>query len=241
MRILGIDFETTGLEAANCRVTEIGAVLWDWEEKKPIQMYSELITDFKGNHDISSEIIELTGITPAMCTEFGVGIDFGLSNLQDMEDKADYFMAHNAPFDKKFYIEECIRQNIPPSEKGWIDTCADVPYPKRFKAKNLVTLAAEHGFVNPFPHRAATDVLTMLKVAAHYDFDEILRYFNSPTITLRAMVTFHEKDKAKQAGYRWDGDNKWWLKNIKTFQFEDEVNLASELDFKIRRMNSDST
>ena len=65
MILLGLDFETTGLNFDTDRITEIGAVLWDTKEGKPIALHNHLV-----KHDdappITEEVEQLTGITQAM-------------------------------------------------------------------------------------------------------------------------------------------------------------------------------
>ena len=43
MLILGVDFETTGLDTQKDSIIEVGAVLWDTQRKMPLQIYSDLM------------------------------------------------------------------------------------------------------------------------------------------------------------------------------------------------------
>src|SRR3954470_23975011 len=75
MRLLGLDFETTGLDTANDRVTEIGLCLWDSDTKRPITTYSVFLYDEAMRERFTADTVkmmnELCVITPALLEEFG--------------------------------------------------------------------------------------------------------------------------------------------------------------------------
>lgn len=228
MLLLGLDVETTGLEASSDRIIEIGAVLWDTERSQPVKIFSEMIRE-PDVEAISPLIEDITGINYPMLQQFGLIPSSGLfQTLQWYMDRATYFVAHNAPFDREFLREFFLRHQEVMPEKPWIDTIQDVPYPKKFKGRALTYLAAEHGFINPFPHRAVTDVMTMLKVLSHYDVELIAESAESPTLELTAMVSYDDRDKAKDAGFRWDGGDKKWKMKIKKPAFKPE-----DFEFKV--------
>ena len=190
MLILGLDVETTGLDPANDKIIEIGAVLWDTESLTPVKIFSEMIRETE-DLVIPPEIINLTGITTEMLHRFGVLPNGNLfQELYWMMDRATHY------------------------------TCTDPPYPPRMKHRSLIYLAAEHGFLNPFSHRAVTDVLSMLKVLSHYDIEQILTQAQSPTLEVTALVSYEERNRAKEAGFRWNGEQKKWQKRIKANAFD---------------------
>jgi DNA polymerase-3 subunit epsilon len=227
---LGLDFETTGLDTSKERITEVGAVLWDCKEKLPLSMFNALIFD-ETMPELTPEITALTGLKTETLKRWGSDPKEILQTLTGLMAHADYIVAHNGTnFDKPLYYAECKRWGVTPCEKPWIDSCADVPYDARIATRKLVHLAAEHNFLNPFAHRAVFDVLTMFKVISQYDHDEIIRYANSPNITVRAVVTYEDRLKASSRGYRWNADAKHWIKTIKNFQIEKET---KECPFKV--------
>ena len=220
MKILGIDFETTGLSAEKNEIIEIGAVLFDTETKKPLELYSTLVTSGKTGMApfISDEIYAITGITQDMVNNHGEPLYKVREKMQTMEDRADFFMAHNAEFDRGFY-----NQHLYQSRKPWLCSTNDIEYPKHFKGRSLIHVSAEHGFINPFQHRAVFDVMSMLRVASQYDFRDIIQSSISPMVTVRAMVSYETRDQAKQRGYEWDGGLKEWRKVIKQYKVAKEV------------------
>jgi DNA polymerase-3 subunit epsilon len=156
-----------------------------------------------------------------------------LQQLDPIFNKAEFVLAHNAPFDKGFVSQLYAKNGLKMPERVWVDSSVDVPYPEHIQTRKLTHLAAEHKFVNPFAHRAVTDVLTMLQVCSQYSWSELIESAKQPNITIRAMVTFNDKEKAKSTGYRWDGENKVWLKNIKANRRDEEVQRAQKLGFEV--------
>jgi DNA polymerase-3 subunit epsilon len=136
-------------------------------------------------------------------------------------------MAHfGNDFDRLFYEAALSRLGIDAPAVPWLDSSIDVKYPAHIKTRNLRHLASEHSFLNPFSHRAVFDVLTMLKVASCYDLDAIIARANEPTLFVEAIVSFQEKDKAKDRGYRWFAGSqtarKCWWKQFKASDYEIE-------------------
>lgn len=218
---LGLDFESTGLNVKEDRITEIGAVLWDVLAGKPITVLNYLI---KIDQPLTPEIQALTGLTDEILREHGVPFRTAYIELARLIQKAEFLVAHNGTnFDKPLFHAECVRNEVGLWERPWIDSSTDVPYPPHITTRKLVHLAAEHAFVNPFPHRAVTDVLTMLKITDQYNYQEILKYQRSPSILIKAVVDYENRAKASSRGYRWDPNNKQWVKTIKNFQLEQEI------------------
>lgn len=124
--------------------------------------------------------------------------------------------------------------------RPWIDTTEDVPYPLEVKTRKLTHLAAEHGFVNPFPHRAVTDVLTTLRILSFYSTEEVERYAKAESKTLVANFERDDpefevkKDAVKRNGYRWTGAPEYqWKKSIKDFQVEEECAILAQGEIKV--------
>jgi hypothetical protein len=109
----------------------------------------------------------------------------------------------------------------------WIDTLTDIPYPAEISTRKLSYLAADHGFINPFQHRALFDVLTMLNVLSRYELGAILEFQQIPWVTIQANVSYDDRMLAKEARFFWQaiGDKKYpnkWVKRIKKNVFEEE-------------------
>lgn len=222
MLVLGLDFETTGLNLETDRIVEIGAVLWDTDRHAPIFLLNTLV---KGDDwpKSSPEAAAAHGITDDDLARWGEEPGPAFMNLKALMQEAEWIVAHNGIlFDKPMLVNHLKRLDIEMPKTPWADTSTDIQFPDYIKTRKLTHLASEHKFLNPFAHRAVFDVLTMLKVTEHYDWAEIVRYAKSPTLTVQAGVSFHTKDEAKSRGYRYDGEKKIWVKSLKEFQLEDE-------------------
>jgi DNA polymerase-3 subunit epsilon len=142
-------------------------------------------------------------------------------------------MAHNGlGFDKPILASNFARLGVLLPDRTWIDTMLDLPL-ARFKSRALGHLAADHGFLNPFAHRALFDVLTMLRVASSYDIKDVLASARSPVVTVQALCAKPwedggaSTDEAKRNGFRWDGGNKRWVKQLRQAALESQPVAAA--------------
>lgn len=231
-RVLGLDFESTGLDTATARIIEVGAVVWDVEKRQPLHLMSAVI-----NEDylfpLSEDTKKVTGLYDDLLREFGVSLNKAFTKLHDLiiKHNISYIVAHNGEnYDKPLLFNEVARLNFN-GEKffktPWIDTRNDLPFDDEPDSRKLAHLALNYGFINPFQHRALFDVLTMLKVMGHFDFQKIVEYSKIPYIIVRAMVGYEDREKAKARRFSWEkiGDKvfqKSWVKKIKATDFDKE-------------------
>lgn len=234
MLIIGVDTETTGLSPETDRITELGAVAWDAVHATPVAFFHRFI---KQEKSLLPEIVELTGLTDELLAKHGQEEKQVLQDFHNFCGTADVMVAHNAPFDKSMIEASYLRCGLLMNEFTWVDTTKDVPYPAKIKNKNLIGLAAEHKFLNPFPHRAVTDVLTMLTILSNYDLETVIANAREPKILIWAQTTFAEKDKAKAAGFYWAPDRKMWYKNIFMRDLMKETERCAQLGFDIKVIN----
>jgi DNA polymerase-3 subunit epsilon len=220
MKILGIDFETTGLDAQKDRITEAGLVLWDSDSKQPVRMTGCLV---QTGAAISSEIAQLTGITEDLVKNFGLPVNAVIKGIHSLASGADFMCAHNAEFDRGFYEAECARQKMSWPMVPWIDTRTDLP-PAAYqlgKSASLKYLACDHGFTYP-AHRAVNDVLAMFEILSRYDINETIKRAQTPNVQVRAVVSFDDKHLAKERGYYWKPELKLWIKPLKADEVDAE-------------------
>lgn len=240
MITLGLDVETTGLDTSNDRILEFAWVLWDTDHKSILSMESHIVRE-DIRIPITKEITDLTGITKEQINLVGIPLsDVIVKFISDLG-KVTSVVSHNGhSFDYKIISEEAKRvgPKLDLSGKVLIDTMSDLPVEAYGKSSSLTYMAADHGFVNPFPHRALTDVLTMMRLVSMYDFNVIYGRAQSPRVVVRACVSFDNKDLAKEQGFRWQevGDMKFekcWVKIIKECDLE---TLKEKCSFPIAQL-----
>lgn len=222
MIILGLDYETTGFDPVTDRVIEVGLALWDVERRKPISQ-----RDFYVKPEIEipqekwDEVTPIHGITKEDVEKYGIPDHKAWELMSGFISKADAIVAHNGTmFDKNFYEAWCARYLCQPLPTLWVDTRLDVPEPM---TGSLVCIAAKKGFLNPFPHQALSDVLTMLKILEGYDIAAVIERAKIPNILIQMIVPFESKDHAKELGYYWEPyPLKEWRKAIKLCDLEKE-------------------
>ena len=103
------------------------------------------------------------------------------------------------------------------------DTSIVLSLPKSLKTRTLTQLACENCFLNPFPHRAISDCLTAMKLLQAYDWKMVEALANSPSMTIRANVSYDDRAKASERGYRWNAEKKIWFKEIKQMNLDEEM------------------
>lgn len=233
MLLLGIDIET-GLDASSKQevnfITEVGAVLWDTELNAPIVIYDELVDD-NCVTPISEGGELYSGISEYSRKKYGKNPTVVIPPLLELLGKADYLVAHNGRvFDKPLLHHFFKRNSFEFPKKYWIDTLFDVSYPKNCASKNLTYLAAFYGFVNPFPHRAFSDVLTMFRVLKEngVSYGQLMDKAKQDRYLVQAEVTIKDKDKAKSKNFSWNGQM-WSCELTK----DDLDKILPTCDFKV--------
>ncbi len=242
MKLLGIDIETGNSfdekERGPIMPTEVGAVLWDTDYNAPVQVYSSLVLDKEETRNVSPEAKLYTGISTGMLQEHGISAKLVQDDLLALAQKADFLVAHNARQAEMPWLNEWFkypRSTGPFGIGRWIDTMTDVEYPENCVARSLIYLNGFHGFCNPFPHRAVTDVLSMFMVLNKYPLERVIQVARSPLIKYQACVGIQDKDLARNARFQWNPDAKVWHKDIKRI-FIDEGKV--KFPFKIKELQN---
>jgi DNA polymerase III subunit epsilon len=242
--LLGLDFETTGLVDASA--TEVGMAFWDTDLRAPIKLTGYLVDP---GPDVVWETItpemralglltaaEVSGITPELCAKYGVPDLTGLKQLLSWYRIADAIVAHNGhEFDYPLLERWAKKYGLELPDKLRIDTMCDIELPPK-TIKKLVYMAADHGFLNPFPHRALFDVMTMLRIMDQYDLDKIIEAAKSPILIVKALVSFADNFKARARGFHAQYENgkfKMWSLVVKECFLERERAAAQAAGFDI--------
>lgn len=257
MNLLFLDFETQGLDVETTNPTQLAAcevVTSDESE------FSHMVNRLIFNHLIyepsyppqPKEVSELTGITDELLMKKGMPTKFVLHGLKLLMEKADLVLAHNAVFDRSVYLATCKRFDMEPAKpkEGWLCTRNDIPWPKKYKCKQLSHLAFDLGLdvERSRLHQADYDIDLLVQVTFEgVPFATTLSYFRSPWIMLAASGILapwqdggEANAKVKALGYAWQtvyGTNifveKTWVKRVKQHELESELALATG-QFQVR-------
>ena len=211
--LLGFDLETTGLDFVESRPIEVGAILYSTGQQKCLESSGFLV---KSDKPISAEITKLTGITQSAVDKFGYDSKESLELVIDLIGQADAIVGQNViRFDKRMLEAWGSRHGLTIPERLYIDTRTDLP---GVESKTLTYMAADHGFLNMFPHSALADVQTCLKIVSMYDINQVIARAKEPTVILKAHVGFENNSLAKKRKYGWYDDKagvKFWYKVVK--------------------------
>ncbi len=236
VRVCGIDIETTGLDHVNDHVTEIAWVIKDVGDPKPLVARTEFILPPEGAFD-SAEYLKpsIQQLTKIQMRHLLTGRKFA-EVLRDMaldfaKHACDFVAAHNGEnFDKPFLRAKAKQLGAMDYfllQAPWLDTSVDCVYPEDCRYTNLMYVAAYFGFINPFPHSALFDVMTMLKVLENFDIEKVAERARHPWVVVKAQVDYDRRELAKARRYYWEtfGAEKYpkqWVKKIKECDLEKE-------------------
>lgn len=239
MNIMGLDFETTGIDPLKDRPVEYAFVAWDVENRRPLGLENGFCFT-AGMPAISKEAAAVHGLHGSFIEKAGIPHSRMLDRFWEMMQtyNVQYVVAHNGrAFDFPMLNAECERQGFRQLDKCyWLDTMTDIPYPSKVSTRKLTYLATEHGLFNPFPHRAFSDVLTMLQVLGKYPFSIVLEERAMPMKVVQARVSYDDREKAKSFGFKWQDLGSYgqypkkWIKAVKARDYEA---LRSSVDFPI--------
>jgi hypothetical protein len=230
MVLLSFDVETTGLDVNNDRVIEVGAILYSTGQHRILESAGFLV---KTDVAISKEVTDLTHIHPVALEKFGYESNSALDNVLVMADLAEAVIGHNIRrFDKRVVEAWCMREHRPVLDKMHIDTMTDLP--QEGKKLSYMALEAPKPFINPFPHAAITDALTVICLADQYDTDVIVKRAKSPTLVVQSHQARNANDDAKKFKFRWNPDRKIWWKAIKALDFDAFQKQNLPFDISVR-------
>jgi DNA polymerase-3 subunit epsilon len=217
-----LDVETTGVNADVDEIIEIGVLefgLNDHFEASILSMYAGVQEPKKS---LSAEITQLTGLTDAILA--GRKIDW--TQVRQMLERASVVIAHNAEFDAAFVRHRPELQDL---DLHWVCSIKHLPWRKMgFRSQSLNYLAADHGFVNPFAHRALFDCATTFRLVAPHLKTLIDRSYEPMFMVEATGAAFETKDILRQNGYRWDAEQRVWKKTVLQCDLEEERAFLEE-------------
>jgi DNA polymerase-3 subunit epsilon len=220
--VLLADTETTGLkEGPNARLVEIGAVWWDIDHGITLAAWSELV------EGPSNEAAGVNKI-PQTALRYGLTRDQALEGLRSRASRADVVVCHRADFDS-FFLGDLGRP--------YVCSKFSFEWPGVDLGSSLLYTAAGLGVPIVEQHRALTDCFLLAKCLERVHAKEgpagiRARFARAmrPAATFRAIVSYDDRDLAKKAGFQWQPEKKWWVRE--RLAIED----AALLPFKTERV-----
>lgn len=203
-----IDLETTGLDSQTDEIIEIGLmeISFDDDDFSILPRPSRILSELGEPKVLLSDFIKgLTGLIDEDLRGRSINWQMVYERLK----KADYLIAHNAQFEKSFLDK--IEALAGLSQKVWACSMTQINWAaKGSRSKSLNYVAADQGFLNPFPHRAPFDVITTFKVIEN-NLEELILNAGSPVVEVRAVGSdISTKDVLKARGYSWLVEDKVW-------------------------------
>lgn len=229
-----VDVETSGLDHGKDHLLEIACLTYDVETDQVIEAKSWLFAAPSNGAEF------VNGIPLALLTRHGRSahhVALAASEFAAMLNRSDAVLAWNVAFDKP-WIEDFFEKNLTPlalaCHSPWLCAMDDLTWPSRSPSRGLsaVALAHEVGLVDA--HRALPDIWTMARLfrrASELGMDHARSVLMGlrPKAKYEALVTYPNRDLAKQASFRWDDKTKKWTRSM----FRDE---AQKLPFDVREI-----
>ncbi len=195
--LLIIDTETTGLEPSEHECIELGAILFNVSSRSVLAQQSFLLPVQENHAQVINKI-------PAEVSRLSQPWKEGLVYFKSLVQVADVMVAHNASFDKKWFGKGL----LPEISKPWICTMEDISWPEelQLRAKPSVRdLALAYGVPVWNAHRALTDCIYIMEVLRRCkDLEILLMHALEPRKLMRAIVSYENRNLAKQAGFTWN-------------------------------------
>jgi len=217
-----LDLETTGLDSKRDVIIEIGIIKFAvsaGSEPEMVECYSAVQDP---GFPLSKEIIEITGLSDAVLS--GRQIDW--MKVRSLLEESSIVIAHNADFDRSF-IEA--RKELSGIRSHWGCSVKHILWKKKgFATRSLNYLAADHGFLNPFAHRALFDCATTFRLIAPHLTELVTNSYEPEVLVSAVGAAFEKKDALRTHGYKWDAEERVWKKRILNVELTEEVSFLEQ-------------
>ncbi|MFM7635754.1 MAG: 3'-5' exonuclease [Cyanobacteriota bacterium] len=195
--LLILDTETTGLDPASGQCLEVGAVLFHVPSRAVLAQLSFLLPVDR------NPARPVNGIDPAV-TQLSQPWRQSLELLLALVERSDALLAHNAAFDRQWFGVGL----LPALRRPWICSMEDIRWPADRQLRtppSVRDLALSYGVPVWAAHRALTDCIYLAQVLERCpDLEALLVAAQEPRQLFRAQLSYAERHRAKQAGFRWN-------------------------------------
>ena len=196
-RLLILDTETTGLDPAHDVCIEVGAVLFDVPHRAVLSQISFLLPC---DHNAAMAV---NGIDPCV-SRLPQPWAMALQCFEAMLASCEVVLAHHAAFDRQWFG----RGHLPAITKPWLCSMEDLRWPADRHLRpnpSVRDLALAYGVPVWAAHRALTDCIYLAQVFERCpELEDLLRAGLEPRRLYRARLSYEERHKAREAGFRWN-------------------------------------
>jgi DNA polymerase-3 subunit epsilon len=211
-----IDCETNGLDPSRHKIIEFAARRFRYDSLGRIVRHDHMYSWYEDpGEPLDPAIARLTGLTDE--TLAGCSIDDKTASV--LLRSAEVVIAHNATFDRKF-----VERRFPDcAGLAWACSLEEIDWRGRGfdgSGRALGWLLSQAGYFHD-AHQASGDVDAVLQILQHrFDDDttalaELLANAAKPTWMISAVgAHFDVKDRLKNRGYRWNGDESVWFRQV---------------------------
>ena len=228
MTILGIiDTETDSLDPSTCTAVELAIKVYDTDTKTSLMAFSALLpADENKAEELNNIPVEALQLPLIKNDKFSVSV------FNYLIKACDVLVAHNKSFDSIVTARILAKFGFT-ADKRWVCTVNEVDFPNQKKSKSLSYLALDHGIYLTGTHRALVDSHILEELIKKVpDIEQQLL----PKKKYQAVVPYEEKDKAKDLGFRWDGEKKIWFKSLSEAAY---TALRDSCGFELRSIDDE--
>lgn len=151
-----LDVETTGLSAAD-EVIELGMVLFRFDRSSAAVL--EVVDEYAGLREPAVPITQGAYAVHGISQEQLRGKRLDHQRIEAILNRAEFIVAHNAPFDRRFMAQ----LSSTAAKKPWFCSMRGVDwYAKGCTSRRLQSLLAHFHVEQPQAHRALNDVYGLL-------------------------------------------------------------------------------
>ena len=204
------DSETTSMDPTTGVAIEVAAVSYSVKHHAVVEAFSRVMETADTNP------LEHINHIPSGILRLGYGKPMDAwTCIQNVAAGCEAILAHNSDFDRQWVPKLSVNFLATP----WIDTLA-IDWPKQSRpGSSLINLALDHGLGVVDPHRALQDCLLLARLLTRvaelgHDVETILAKGLRPRGTVEAIVSYEDRDKAKEHGFHWDQKTKKWTRSM---------------------------
>lgn len=238
---LGIDTETTGLDASKDKIIELSLIQFTYDDAGNIYDIGPIYSGFE---DPKIPIPEEAGSVNKITDDMVKGESFDDDIVTKMINDSDLIIAHNSDFDRRL-----MDRRFPSSQDShWGCSLRDVDWKSQnVNSKTLSGLMHHYGYFFE-GHRSEIDVRAMIHVLAEGQDEtfsplkEVIAESKKRSYEVWAYgAPFDAKDSLKEYGFTWhpgdNGNNKAWHKKVSydellpTLAFVNEIKPLSRSSF----------